>query len=219
MEILNFFGIQNGIADIIFKECVGEYIFICTRYYPLGDINRFLTFKYGGTNNEIFISKVAYQLISSILVIHKTSCIHHCISPDLVYIDNNGNLLLYCFFPFSLKEKYSLFLNNKFEYNTRYISPKIIQNHSKKDFSIDLWSICIILLELCFGRENLNNLDIVTLNTIKVQNLFSNSLYSSKCQNFIIECITMEYNSIHDIIELLNNPFLCTYQHFNFSIT
>ena len=135
------------------------------------------------TKYEI-LKKYLYQCIEAIEYLHKNKIIHRDIKPENILIDKNDNLKL-CDFGWS--KEINIGKRSTFCGTVEYMAPEIIDNENY-DFSVDIWSLGILLYEMLFGYSpfRANNIKGVVLN-IKEHHLFfdNKKIISNDCKDLI----------------------------------
>lgn len=90
----------------------------------------------------------------------------------------------------------------------RYLSPEVIFLHHPRTESSDIWSIGIILLELCFGYYSFGTYQYRSIDPDTIMKIFQNSEFSELMICFILECLNLQTQLRSPISKLLKHPWL-----------
>ena len=160
---------------------------------------------------EINIQSKIVHPNNSISFLHKNKIIHRDIKPENLLINNN-NILKLCDFG------WSVYLNNNnkrvtFCGTVEYMAPEIVKNESY-DFSIDVWSLGVLLYELIHSHSPFVVKD---LNVNKIENnILSKELkfkkgVSLECRDLIEKLLIKDANERIKIDDIYKHPFILKY--------
>ena len=167
--------------------------------------NKIRQSKIGFSEKKAF--KYFIQILNAVYFLHKNNIIHRDIKPENILIDKNDNLKL-CDFGWSKEiniEKRTTFCGT-----VEYMAPEIIDNENY-DFSVDIWSLGILLYEMLFGYSpfRANNIKGVVLN-IKEHHLFfdNKKIISNDCKDLIQKLLISNPEKRLKIKDIFSHKFV-----------
>ena len=184
-------------------------MFLILEYASKGTLFDYIHNKKGLNETEAFYFFI--QAVNSISFLHKNKIIHRDIKPENLLINNN-NILKLCDFG------WSVYLNNNNKRVTfcgtiEYMAPEIVKNESY-DFSIDVWSLGVLLYELIHSHSPFVVKD---LNVNKIENnILSKELkfkkgVSLECRDLIEKLLIKDANERIKIEDIYKHPFILKY--------
>ena len=184
-------------------------MFLILEYASKGTLFDYIHNKKGLNETEAFYFFI--QAVNSISFLHKNKIIHRDIKPENLLINNN-NILKLCDFG------WSVYLNNNNKRVTfcgtiEYMAPEIVKNESY-DFSIDVWSLGVLLYELIHSHSPFVVKD---LNVNKIENnILSKELkfkkgVSLECRDLIEKLLIKDANERIKIDDIYKHPFILKY--------
>ena len=213
--ILNEINIQSKIfhPNIIrlynyFRDKNKTNIFLILEYASKGTLFDYIRHKGGLDESESFYYFI--QAVNAIYFLHKNKIIHRDLKPENLLINHN-NILKLCDFG------WSVYLNNNkrvtFCGTVEYMAPEIVKNEGY-DYSIDVWSLGVLLYELIHSHSPFVVKD---LNINKIENnILSKELRFKKGVSFefrdlIEKLLIKDAENRIKIGEIYKHPFVLKY--------
>ena len=211
--ILDEINIQSKIAhpNIIrlfnyFKD--KKNIYLILEFALKGTLFDYIHYKNGLDEPEAFYYFI--QAVNSVSFLHKNKIIHRDIKPENLLINSN-NILKLCDFGWSV-----YLHNNKrvtFCGTVEYMAPEIVKNEGY-DFSIDVWSLGVLLYELIHSHSpfvvkdlNVNEIE----NNILSKELRFKKGVSLECRDLIEKLLIKDAKNRIKIEDIYNHPFILKY--------
>ena len=204
----------NIIRLYSFKETEYE-INIIMEYAKNGNLYQLIS-----KNKKGFSEQKAFhyfiQVVNAVYFLHENQIIHRDIKPENLLIGENDTIKL-CDFGWAK----NLTLKNRSSYcgTVEYMAPEIIESDNY-DFSVDIWSLGILLYELLFGHSPFK--DKTTKNTIvniKLHELKFDKEISEDCKDLINKLLEVNKEKRINIKDILTHNFVKKNQNFLNSIT
>ena len=186
---------------MVMDYCAKGNLYSIIKKYPNG-LSEKLSYKY-------FI-----QILNAIYFLHKNNVIHRDIKPENILIDKNNNLKL-CDFGYSIELHSELHCT--FCGTVEYMAPEIIDKEYY-DYSVDIWSLGILLYEMNYGHSpfasnNMRNI----MNKIKKHNInFDEKKISEDCKDLISNLLDVIPEKRYKLYDILNHPFIMKYYKKNY---
>jgi len=213
--ILNEINIQSKIShpNIIklynyFKDKENKNIFLILEYASKGTLFDYIRYKNGLDESKSFYYFI--QAVNAIYFLHKNKIIHRDLKPENLLI-NHDNILKLCDFG------WSVYLNNHkretFCGTVEYMAPEILKNQGY-DFSIDVWSLGILLYELIHSYSPfvVKDLDKNKIeNNIVTKELKFQRGISSECKDLISQILMKDVENRIKIEDIYRHPFVLRY--------
>ena len=213
--IINEINIQSKInhPNIIrlynyFEDKNNINIFLVLEYASQKTLFDYIRYKKGLNEIEAFYYFI--QAVNAIYFLHKNKIIHRDIKPENLLINNN-NILKLCDFG------WSVYLNNNkrvtFCGTVEYMAPEIVKK-KEYDFSIDVWSLGVLLYELIHSHSPFVAKD---LNINKIENnIISKELrfkkgVSLECRDLIEKLLIKDAENRIKIANIYTHPFVLKY--------
>ena len=213
--IINEINIQSKInhPNIIrlynyFEDKNNKNIFLVLEYASQKTLFDYIRYKKGLNEIEAFYYFI--QAVNAIYFLHKNKIIHRDIKPENLLINNN-NILKLCDFG------WSVYLNNNkrvtFCGTVEYMAPEIVKK-KEYDFSIDVWSLGVLLYELIHSHSPFVAKD---LNINKIENnIISKELrfkkgVSLECRDLIEKLLIKDAENRIKIENIYTHPFVLKY--------
>ena len=185
-----------------------NYIFLVLEYASRGTLFDYIHYKKGLDESEAFYYFI--QAVNSISFLHKNKIIHRDIKPENLLINCN-NILKLCDFG------WSVYLNNNkrvtFCGTVEYMAPEILKNE-EYDFSIDVWSLGVLLYELIHSHSpfvvkdlNINKIE----NNIVSKELRFKKGVSLECRDLIEKLLIKDAKNRIKIEDIYQHPFITKY--------
>ena len=218
-KLLNFYGncdiIHNEIKihsklehpNIIRLYSMSENereIKILMEYAKNGNLYQLIT-----KNKKGFSENIAFQyfiqVVNAVYFLHENQIIHRDIKPENLLIGENNTIKL-CDFGWAKQ----LTLKNRSSYcgTVEYMAPEIIQSENY-DYSVDIWSLGILLYELLMGHSPFK--DKTTKNTIvniKLHELKFDKEISEDCKDLINKLLEVNKKKRINIKDILIHNFV-----------
>ena len=147
------------------------------------------------------------QIVNAVYFLHQNNIIHRDIKPENILIGENG-LLKLCDFGWA-KE---LTVNNRSTFcgTIEYMAPEIVGSE-KYDYSVDVWSLGILLYELLMGHSPFKSKkEKNTMIKIKLHDLVfdKNKNLSQDCINLISGLLNMNPLNRLKLKDIFEHPFI-----------
>ena len=151
--------------------------------------------------------KYFIQIVNAVYFLHQNNIIHRDIKPENILVGEN-DLLKLCDFGCS-KE---LTMNNRSTFcgTIEYMAPEIVANE-KYDYSVDIWSLGILLYELLMGYSPFKSKkDKNIMRKIKIHDLYfdKNKQLSEDCINLIKRLLDINPKNRLKIKDIFEHPFI-----------
>ena len=197
IRLFNYFTDNNDIN-----------IFLILEYASKGTLFDYIHYKKGFDESEAFYYFI--QAVNSISFLHKNKIMHRDLKPENLLINNN-NILKLCDFG------WSVYLNNSkretFCGTVEYMAPEIVKNEGY-DFSIDVWSLGVLLYELIHSHSpfvvkdlNINKIE----NNIISKDLRFKKGVSLECRDLIEKLLIKDAKNRIKIDDIYKHPFILKY--------
>ena len=213
--ILNEINIQSKIShpNIInfynyFLDKENENYYLILEYASKGTLFDYIHLKNGLNESNAFYYFI--QAVNAIHFLHSNQIIHRDLKPENLLI-NHENILKLCDFGWSV-----YLLNNKRETfcgTVEYMAPEILKNESY-DFSIDVWSLGVLLYELIHSYSPfvVKDLDINKIeNNIVSKDLKFKKGISYECKDLIQKLLSKNAENRIKINDVYQHPFVLKY--------
>ena len=213
--ILNEINIQSRIChpNIIqlynyFKDKDNANYFLILEYANKGTLFDLIRCKKG--LNEINTFYYFIQAVNAIYFLHNNQIIHRDLKPENLLI-NKDNILKLCDFGWSV-----YLYNNKRETfcgTVEYMAPEIVKNQGY-DFSIDVWSLGVLLYELIHSYSPfvVKDLDIYKIeNNIVTKELQFKKGISNECKDLIKQLLAKDVKNRIKVKDIYQHPFVLRY--------
>ena len=151
------------------------------------------------------------QIINAVYYLHSNNIIHRDIKPENILIGDDNNLKL-C--DFGWAKELTLENRSTFCGTMEYMAPEIVGSENY-DYSVDIWSLGILLYELLFGHSPFNadsNKNIIF--NIKKHELNydnENKKISNSCKDLIERLLNENPQKRLRIKDILEHPFIKKY--------
>ena len=160
-------------------------------------------------NKKGFNEKEAFeyfiQVVNAVYFLHENEIIHRDIKPENLLIGENNTIKL-C--DFGWAKQLTLRNRSSFCGTVEYMAPEIIESENY-DYSVDIWSLGILLYELLMGHSPFK--DKTTKNTIvniKMHNLKFDKEVSEECKDLINKLLEVNKDKRINIKDILNHQFV-----------
>jgi aurora kinase, other len=199
-EIIIMKQLKHPFIINVYKNIIGyNSTIILMEYALLGDL--FDKIHNGLTNEQI--KSILLQLSEALQYIHSKNIIHRDIKPENILIGNDGNIRLSDF-------GFSCFNKGKTLCGTiDYIAPEII-NQEEYKYSVDYWSLGILLYEMYHKYTPFNNTTLIeyNINTIKYINDFTTTIKNLFLQLIVINPKERLQHFDSNLLNIKNNNYL-----------
>ena len=202
---------------ILFKEVIIDkkldYFYIIMEYADDGDLNKKIKQQKNKKISEKYfpeetIIKYFYQICQGINYIHSKNVIHRDIKSQNIFLTKNGSIKIG---DFGIAKALSKTNSNAMTVigTPYYFSPEII-NGEPYNYKTDIWSLGVVLYELCtlklpFDSNNIAQLSMKILRGNYDPIPFK---YSKEMHNIIKKMLNVDQNKRPDIKEVLQCPLL-----------
>ena len=185
-----------------------ENINIIMEYAPNGNLYELISQEKNGFSEykafEYFI-----QVVNAVYYLHNNNIIHRDIKPENILIGEDNKIKL-C--DFGWAKELTLENRSTFCGTVEYMAPEIVGSENY-DYSVDIWSLGILLYELLYGHSpfKANNTKNVILN-IKSHELIyddnKNKHVSHSCKDLIKKLLNNNPQKRYKIKDILEHPFV-----------
>ena len=184
-----------------------DNINIIMEYAPNGNLFELLSKEKNGFSEykafEYFI-----QVVNAVYYLHNNNIIHRDIKPENILIGEDNKIKL-C--DFGWAKELTLENRSTFCGTVEYMAPEIVENENY-DYSVDIWSLGILLYELLYGHSpfKANNTKNIILN-IKSHELTyddKNKNVSNSCKDLIKKLLNNNPQKRYKIKDILEHPFI-----------
>ena len=184
-----------------------ETINIIMEYAPNGNLYQMIKKeKTGFSESKSFDYFI--QVINAVYYLHSNNIIHRDIKPENLLLCEDNKLKL-CDFGWS--KELSLENRSTFCGTMEYMAPEIVGSENY-DYSVDIWSLGILLYELLFGHSpfkgsNTNNI-IQNIKSHELNYDDKNKKISKSCKDLIQKLLNMNPQKRLKIKDILEHPFI-----------
>ena len=184
-----------------------ENIEIIMEYAENGNLYELISNEKGGLSEskafDYFI-----QVVNAVYYLHNNNIIHRDIKPENILIGNDNKIKL-C--DFGWAKELTLENRSTFCGTVEYMAPEIVGSENY-DYSVDIWSLGILLYELLYGHSpfKASNTKNVILN-IKTHELIyddQNKKVSKACKDLIQKLLVSNPQKRLKIKDILEHPFV-----------
>ena len=184
-----------------------ENIDIIMEYAENGNLYELISKEQGGLSEskafDYFI-----QVVNAVYYLHNNNIIHRDIKPENILIGNDNKIKL-C--DFGWAKELTLENRSTFCGTVEYMAPEIVGSENY-DYSVDIWSLGILLYELLYGHSpfKASNTKNVILN-IKTHELIyddKNKKISKACKDLIQKLLVSNPQKRLKIKDILEHPFV-----------
>ena len=184
-----------------------DNINIIMEYAPNGNLFELLSKEKNGFSEykafEYFI-----QVVNAVYYLHNNNIIHRDIKPENILIGEDNKIKL-C--DFGWAKELTLENRSTFCGTVEYMAPEIVENENY-DYSVDIWSLGILLYELLYGHSpfKANNTKNIILN-IKSHELTyddKNKNVSNSCKDLIKKLLNNNPQKRYKIKDILEHPVI-----------
>ena len=184
-----------------------ENINIIMEYAENGNLYELISKEDGGLSEskafDYFI-----QVVNAVYYLHNNNIIHRDIKPENILIGNDNKIKL-C--DFGWAKELTLENRSTFCGTVEYMAPEIVGSENY-DYSVDIWSLGILLYELLYGHSpfKASNTKNVILN-IKTHELIyddTNKKISKSCKDLIQKLLVTNPQKRLKIKDILEHPFV-----------
>ena len=145
------------------------------------------------------------QVVNAVYFLHENQIIHRDIKPENLLLDQNNTIKL-C--DFGWAKQLTLKNRSSFCGTIEYMAPEIIESENY-DYSVDIWSLGILLYELLIGHSPFK--DKTTKNTIiniKLHELKFDKEISEECKDLINKLLEVNKEKRLNIKDILTHNFV-----------
>ena len=202
---------------ILFKEVIIDkkldYFYIIMEYADDGDLNKKIKQQKNKKISEKYfpeetIVKYFYQICQGINYIHSKNVIHRDIKSQNIFLTKNGSIKIG---DFGIAKALSKTNSNAMTVigTPYYFSPEII-NGEPYNYKTDIWSLGVVLYELCTLKLpfDSNNIAQLSMKILKGNYDPIPFKYSKEMHNIIKKMLNVDQNKRPDIKEVLQCPLL-----------
>ena len=148
------------------------------------------------------------QMINAVYYLHSNNIIHRDIKPENILISKDNKLKL-C--DFGWAKELTLENRSTFCGTMEYMAPEIVGSENY-DYSVDIWSLGILLYELLFGHSpfkgNSTNNIILNIKSHELNYDDKNKKISNSCKDLIQHLLNMNPQKRLKIKDILEHPFI-----------
>ncbi|ETN24934.1 ULK/FUSED protein kinase [Phytophthora nicotianae INRA-310] len=203
INILRRLNHCNIIAMMDSFETEGEFCMVTE--YAQGELFQVLEDEHSLPEEEI--RKIAIQLIQALHVLHSNRIIHRDMKPQNILIGSKQQIKL-CDFGFARAIAHDTSLLRSIKGTPLYMAPELVQE-KPYNYTVDLWSLGVILYELATGRPPFYTDRIVSLIQMIVRDdVKYPSTMSADFQSFLKGLLNKDPAQRLKWPEILKHPFI-----------
>ena len=184
-----------------------ENINIIMEYAENGNLYELISKEDGGLSEskafDYFI-----QVVNAVYYLHNNNIIHRDIKPENILIGNDNKIKL-C--DFGWAKELTLENRSTFCGTVEYMAPEIVGSENY-DYSVDIWSLGILLYELLFGhspfKANTTKNVILNIKTHELTYDDKNKKISNSCKDLIQKLLVSNPQKRLKIKDILEHPFV-----------
>ena len=148
------------------------------------------------------------QVVNAVYYLHNNNIIHRDIKPENILIGNDNKIKL-C--DFGWAKELTLENRSTFCGTVEYMAPEIVGSENY-DYSVDIWSLGILLYELLFGhspfKANTTKNIILNIKTHELTYDDKNKKISNSCKDLIQKLLVSNPQKRLKIKDILEHPFV-----------
>ena len=148
------------------------------------------------------------QVVNAVYYLHNNNIIHRDIKPENILIGNDNKIKL-C--DFGWAKELTLENRSTFCGTVEYMAPEIVGSENY-DYSVDIWSLGILLYELLFGhspfKANTTKNVILNIKTHELTYDDKNKKISNSCKDLIQKLLVSNPQKRLKIKDILEHPFV-----------
>ena len=148
------------------------------------------------------------QVVNAVYYLHNNNIIHRDIKPENILIGNDNKIKL-C--DFGWAKELTLENRSTFCGTVEYMAPEIVGSENY-DYSVDIWSLGILLYELLFGhspfKANTTKNVILNIKTHELTYDDKNKKISKSCKDLIQKLLVSNPQKRLKIKDILEHPFI-----------
>ena len=184
-----------------------ENINIIMEYAENGNLFELISKEKNGLKESVAFSYFI-QVVNAVYYLHNNNIIHRDIKPENIFIGKDNKVKL-C--DFGWAKELTLENRSTFCGTVEYMAPEIVGSENY-DYSVDIWSLGILLYELLYGHSpfKASSTKNVILN-IKTHELSlddKNKKISSSCKDLITKLLNSNPQKRLKIKDILEHPFV-----------
>lgn len=203
INILRRLNHCNIIAMLDSFETEGEFCMVTE--YAQGDLFQILEDDHQLPEDEI--RKIAIQLTQALHVLHSNRIIHRDMKPQNILIGSKQQIKL-CDFGFARAISHDSSLLTSIKGTPLYMAPELVRQQPY-NYTVDLWSLGVILYELAVGRPPFYTDRIVSLIEMIVREPVKYPpTMSPEFQNFLAGLLNKDPSKRMTWPEILSHPFI-----------
>jgi serine/threonine protein kinase len=184
-----------------------ESINIIMEYAQNGNLYQLIKKEKNGFSEEKAFDYII-QMINAVYYLHSNNIIHRDIKPENILISKDNKLKL-C--DFGWAKELTLENRSTFCGTMEYMAPEIVGSENY-DYSVDIWSLGILLYELLFGHSpfkgNSTNNIILNIKSHELNYDENNKKISNSCKDLIQHLLNMNPQKRLKIKDILEHPFI-----------
>ena len=185
-----------------------NFCYLILPYASQGEIYKLL--KKRQKFNEFEAAYYIRETVNAVMYLHKNKIIHRDIKPENLLLEKSHIILsdFGCAYNFNDNNKDEDEVRNSFCGSPQYISPEML-NKLPYNYSIDIWSIGVLLFEFLAGYPPFNSIDInLIYNNIKKCDFHYPCNFPEKAKDLINKILTINPNERLSLIKILEHPFI-----------
>ena len=185
-----------------------NFCYLIMPYASQGDIYKLLKKKQ--KFNEYEAAYYIRETVNAVIYLHKNKIIHRDIKPENLLLEKSHIILSDFGYAYNFDEKKidEDEFRNSFCGSPQYISPEML-NKLPYNYSIDIWSIGVLLFEFLAGYPPFNSIDInLIYNNIKDCNFYYPCNFPEKAKDLINKILVINPNERLSLTKILEHPFI-----------
>ena len=194
---------HKNIIKLYNTEETEDEINILLEYASKGNLYNLITENKGFNEEKSF--EFFIQIVDAVYFLHMNQIIHRDIKPENILITEDNILKLS---DFGSAKNLTLKKRNSFCGTVEYMAPEIIGSENY-DFSVDIWSLGILLYELLMGYSPFKDKNAKTIMTnIKMHELKYEKNISEDCKDLINKLLEVNPEKRINIKDILSHKFI-----------
>ncbi|GIL43351.1 hypothetical protein Vafri_1106 [Volvox africanus] len=183
-----------------------------------GSVLHIMKYAYPEGLNEIIIATIGREVLKGLDYVHKNGSIHRDVKAGNILVDGDGNVKLGDFGVAASLERGGSWGHDKqarmtFVGTPCWMAPEVMEQTSGYDFSADIWSFGITLLEMCHGHAPFAKFPPMKVLLMTLQNPAptledkGQKHFSKALKDLVTRCLQKEKDKRPSAAQLLEHKF------------
>ncbi|KXZ56373.1 hypothetical protein GPECTOR_1g330 [Gonium pectorale] len=199
----------------------GQELWMVMPFVSGGSVLHIMKYKYPEGLDETILATIGREVLKGLDYVHKNGSIHRDVKAGNILVDGDGNVKLGDFgVAASLERGGSWGHDNKsrmtFVGTPCWMAPEVMEQSSGYDFSADIWSFGITLLEMCHGHAPFAKFPPMKVLLMTLQNPAptledkGKKHFSKALKDLVTRCLQKEKDKRPTAAQLLEHKFFKT---------